>query len=220
MISLNDQLELFKLIGRILKDKIECLVIGGSAMMFYGAKEATKDIDLVLMKESDFDTTREVIRELGFEERTVIKKFKHLEIKKYEPAWMEGKNTRIDLFCKGVINIKISEAMLERVKEIHEFHNLTIKVISPEDILFLKSAIERPRDKEDAMQLINKFNINWDIIIKESIKQTEIGHYLFAVFLFDFLEELKEDHKADIPKEVIKKVRKIAEEQMIKKLKK
>lgn len=220
MITLDHQLELFKLIGSIMKNKIECLVIGGSAMMFYGAKETTKDIDLVLMKENDLSIMKSAIIKIGFEEKKVTKSLKHLNIHKYESVWLEGRNTRFDLFCKGVIDIRISETILARVKEMHEFGNLIIKVVSPEDILFLKSVTERPRDKEDAIQLMNKFRINWDIIIEESIHQTKIGQYLFAVFLFDFLEELNEDLKAEIPKEVLRKVRKIAEEQLIKKLKK
>ena len=53
MINLEQQNELFKLIGEILKDKLECYVIGGSAMMYYGMKGNTKDIDLVFEHEKD-----------------------------------------------------------------------------------------------------------------------------------------------------------------------
>ena len=53
MINFEQQLELFKFIGNNLEEEVECLVIGGSAMMFYGAKTETKDVDLVFMKKSD-----------------------------------------------------------------------------------------------------------------------------------------------------------------------
>ena len=72
----------------------------------------------------------------------------------------------------------------------------------------------------DALELINKFNIDWDIIIKESIEQAKLGENIFPVFLFDFLYELKEDLKADIPKDVINKIRNISEKLMIEKFKK
>ncbi len=49
-INVKEQEELFNLIGRTLKKKIECYAVGGTAMMFLGIKETTKDIDLVLKK--------------------------------------------------------------------------------------------------------------------------------------------------------------------------
>jgi len=51
--------------------------------------------------------------------------------------------------------------------------------------------------------LIEKFNINWNVIIEEAVNQTRLESYLFPVYLYDFLEELKEDFKAEIPKEVL-----------------
>ena len=47
MINLEQQNELFKVLGEKLKKRIECYVIGGSAMMYHGMKPSTKDIDLV-----------------------------------------------------------------------------------------------------------------------------------------------------------------------------
>ena len=44
MINITEQNELFNLIGTKLDEKVECLAIGGSAMMFYGAKTETKDV--------------------------------------------------------------------------------------------------------------------------------------------------------------------------------
>jgi len=53
MINFDEQSDLFKLIGSSLGKKVECFVIGGSAMMFYGAKAETKDVDLVFMNKDD-----------------------------------------------------------------------------------------------------------------------------------------------------------------------
>jgi hypothetical protein len=48
--------------------------------------------------------------------------------------------------------------------------------------------------------------------------QTERGDKTFSVYLFDFLEDLW-DMGAKIPKDVIRKVRKISEDEMFKVLK-
>lgn len=220
MINLDEQLELFKLIGRELDERVECLAIGGSAMMFYGAKETTKDVDLVFMDKKGFEKVKKALHDIGFDEKkNIVRIFKHYDIAEKKPIMMEGRDTRFDLFLKEVISFEISPTILERVKEIHEFENLIIKTISPEDIILLKCATERKKDRDDAAELIKRFKIDWDIVIKESIHQTEIGGDVFPAFLFEFLIELKEDFKVDVPKEVIRKLMKIAEKIMIEKIK-
>ncbi|MFO8016222.1 MAG: nucleotidyltransferase, partial [Candidatus Woesearchaeota archaeon] len=123
-------------------------------------------------------------------------------------------NARVDLFLKEVICFKITDSILERIKEVHEFGNLIVKVVAPEDIILLKCATERKKDRYDALELIKRFNINWKTIIKESEHQTEIGEDVFPVYLYDFLMELKEDMKAEVPDHVLKEIRKIGERRM------
>jgi len=220
MINITDQNELFNLIGAKLDEKAECLAIGGSAMMFYGAKTETKDVDLVFLDKKSFDSVKKALYEIGFNERKNIRPiFAHYDIARDKPVMMEGRDTRFDLFLNEVIGFKISSSIADRVKEVHEFGNLIIKTISPEDIISLKCATEREKDRNDAASLIEKFNIDWEVIIKESMHQTEIGGGVFPAFLFDFFYELKEDFKIKIPKEVIKKVMKIAEKMIVEKLK-
>ncbi|MBW2966546.1 nucleotidyltransferase [Candidatus Woesearchaeota archaeon] len=216
MITFKEQIELFKLIGRELKKKIECFAIGGSAMMFYGAKETTKDVDLVFMEKKDFDLIKKTLYKIGFnEKKNIVKIFEHYEVAEKKPVMMEGRDTRFDLFLKEVISFKISDSILERAREIHEFENLIIKTISPEDIILLKCATEREKDREDAFELIKRFNIDWVVIIKESLHQTKIGGDVFPVFLFDFLFELKQKFKVDIPNKVLEKIRDIGEQEMV-----
>lgn len=220
MINITEQNELFNLLGAKLDKKVECLAIGGSAMMFYGAKTETKDIDLVFLDKKSFNLVKKALYEIGFNEKKNIRPiFAHYDLAKDKPIMMEGKDTRFDLFLNEVIGFKISSSIVGRVKEVHEFGNLIVKTISPEDIVLLKCATERAKDRDDAVSLIGKFNIDWDIIIKESVHQTEIGGDVFSAFLFDFLYELKEDFKVDVPKEVIKKTMKIAEKIIEEKLK-
>lgn len=222
MVKINEQTQLFEIIGTELKERIECYAIGGSAMMFYGAKEDTKDIDLVFLKKRDLEKVKEILEKINFKDKKeLVKIFRRYQDKKNRPIMMVGKEgERIDLFFKEIITFEMSNTIINRVKEAHEFNNLIIKTISPEDIILLKCATEREKDRFDALSLIEKFGINWDIIIEEAINQTKLESYLFPVFLYDFLEELKEDFKADIPRDVLKKIRKISEEMLIKRIKK
>ncbi len=214
MIDFEKQLGLLRIIGTELDKKIEALVIGGSAMMFLGTKIETKDIDLVLLKEEDFYLIKKTLEKIGFKKRKL-----KIVRGNYEPAinpiFLERDDVRFDLFLKEVICIRITDAMLDRVKEIHRFENLIIKVLSPEDLILMKCTTERTGDREDGKSLIEKYKIDWNIIIKESIRQTEIEGTIFSVFLYDFLVELKEDLKVNIPEDVILKIMKIAEKGII-----
>src|SRR3990167_57836 len=221
MVKINEQTQLFEIIGAELEEKIECYVIGGSAMMFYGAKEDTKDVDLVFLKNKDLEKVKKILEKINFKDKKeLVKIFRRYEDKKNRPIMMVGKEgERIELFFKEIITFEMSNSIVKRVTETHEFNNLLVKVVSPEDIILLKCATEREKDRFDALSLIEKFNINWNVIIEEAVNQTRLESYLFPVYLYDFLEELKEDFKAEIPKEVLKEIRKISEDLLVKKLK-
>lgn len=217
MIGLKEQEELFKLIGNKLKEKVECFVIGGSAMMYYGIKENTKDVDLVFDKEKSKDLVLDILISSGYKQRSTFLLYPR---KKNVPILLEFGESRIDLFSNKIISFKFTESMKNRVRKVYEYENLIVKIISPDDIILLKSATERAGDRLDAVEILKKYDVDWNLIINESVNQTRIGEHVFPVFLFDFLEDLKEDLKADIPQNVLNKIRKIAEDEMIKHIKK
>jgi len=220
MINLEQQNELFKLIGEILKNKLECYVIGGSAMMYYGMKGNTKDIDLVFEHEKDREKVIQVLKNLGYNERGIKVVSVIYPKKKNTPILLERDDSRVDLFVNKIINTVLSDSMKDRINSIYEYGNFIIKVLAPEDLIITKCATERAGDRLDAVEIMKRAKIDWEVIIKESVFQAEVTPYLFPVFLFDFLYELKEDLKADVPKKVLDEIRKISEDLLEKKLKK
>ena len=220
MINLEQQNELFKLIGEILKNKLECYVIGGSAMMYYGMKGNTKDIDLVFEHEKDREKIIQVLKNLGYNERGIKVVSVIYPKKKNTPILLERDDSRVDLFVNKIISTVLSDSMKDRINSIYEYGNFIIKVLAPEDLIITKCATERAGDRLDAVEIMKRAKIDWEVIIKESVFQAEVTPYLFPVFLFDFLYELKEDLKADVPKKVLNEIRKISEDLLEKKLKK
>ena len=214
MINQEDQIGLFKnIIGIKLNKKVECIAIGGSAMMFYGANNSTKDVDLVFLKKEDLEDVKNILYNSGFNEKKNIKGIFREDEATSKPVMMEGKDTRFDLFLNEVIGFKIHQTTIERLREVHEFGNFIVKIASPEDILMMKGCTERARDRDDAAELIKKFNINWSVIINETSNQTKIGMIAFPLLLYDFLTELRENYKIDVPKEITKELLTIAEKQ-------
>ena len=214
MINLEEQIGLFKIIGGQLKNRVECIAIGGSAMMFYGAKNATKDVDLVFSKKEDLDSVKNILYNSGFDERKNIKGIFRENDAASKPTMMDGKDTRFDLFLNEVMGFKIHKKTVERLREVHEFGNFVVKTASPEDILMMKGCTERERDRDDAAELIRKFNIDWNVVINETSSQTKIGIAAFPLLLYNFLTELKENFKIDVPKNATKELLVIAEKRL------
>ena len=43
------------------KNKLTFYLIGGGALMFYGAKSSTKDLDIILKSEQDYNLTKKTL---------------------------------------------------------------------------------------------------------------------------------------------------------------
>jgi len=155
MINLEQQNELFKLIGEILKNKLECYVIGGSAMMYYGMKGNTKDIDLVFEHEKDREKIIQILKSLGYNERGIKVVSVIYPKKKNTPILLERDDSRVDLFVNKIISTVLSDSMKDRINSIYEYGNFIIKVLAPEDLIITKCATERAGDRLDAVEIMN-----------------------------------------------------------------
>lgn len=223
MIGFEEQIEFLELVGKELEKEVECYAIGGTALLFLGLKDSTKDVDLVFEEEGDRDLMKEALERLGFKENKEemdLEIYGRKEAIRIEPILLGGHGSRFDLFLKDIISFQLSGAMKNNVEEKHEFDNLTMYVISPEYIILLKCATDRKGDRVDAKNIIENIEINWEKVIDEAQWQTEEGRKIFSVFLYDFLMDLKEDFDTNIPNKILKKLRKIGERKMLEALKK
>lgn len=210
-ISIKEQEDMLNLIGKTLKRKVECFAVGGTAMMFLGLKEITKDIDLLFKTKKDYENFKDILLKLGARETeaTIINPEKVSCILSLGSA-------RFDLFLEHLIHFKLTETIISRTKEIHEFGNLVIKAVSPEDIILFKSMADREADRVDVAEIIKKAVVSWGIILEEAEEQTKGSKFFFSAFLYNFLVGVKEDLKADIPKDFMKTLKEASEKAILK----
>ena len=162
---------LLNFIGSRLKHEVEGLLIGGNAMLYYGLKEQTKDLDLVFFRRKDITGIIQIIRshplyrkakvlsELPYEIKPELKK-------KGEPTVIGNTNLpRFDLFYKHVFSVNV-EKMLQKSKRSVRFDLLKLKIVEPEDLVFLKAVTGRPVDVDDITRMIKSLKIDWDVVLK------------------------------------------------------
>jgi hypothetical protein len=211
MITIDKQQKLLLNISKKLARKITVYAIGGTAMMFLGFKDATLDIDLVFENEKDRNAFKEAINSFGYQEIDAVKVY---GIKRNQPQMFKLDDERFDLFVAEVIDFIFSENMQKRAEQIHQFSdNLVLKIADPHDIILMKCATDRLKDRDDARKIIDSIKIDWKVMIKEAEKQIELGKEKAAFELGCFLEELKTKMKVNVPQEILNNLFEIVEKQ-------
>lgn len=180
MITYEDQMNLFQLISDRIGKNIECYAFGGNAMMFYGYKGETKDVDIVFEKEEDRKEIIKAIEEFGYKLWEPFEIYMPKKLRdKHRPLVFKREDGRFDLFVGKIFKTLISPNMKEDLFAVHDFkgkHNLRVKVLRKEHIVLLKTVTERGRDFEDILTLIKKEkNFDWQYLIDEVLWQTHHG---------------------------------------------
>ena len=196
MITHEDQIDLFRLVSKHIKRDLECYAFGGTAMMFYGYKDETKDIDLLFEKDTDREEFVKALKALGFSETTpqniyIPKKLREKDI----PKMFKRDDNRFDIFSKRIFKTMISPGMKEDIFAMHEFkqnRNLKVKVLRKEHIVLLKAVTERKNDFDDIRSIIEKEkNFNWQYLIDEVMWQYKHGDSWVFLDTEKMIRELK-----------------------------
>ena len=196
MINDEDQRDLFKLLSSSIARDLECWAFGGNAMMLYGYKDETKDIDLVFDAVDDRAEFIKAIEKIGFREGGlhdiyVPKKLRDAD----KPLMYLRQDTRFDLFVKKIFKTVISPKMKEDLFAIHDFknkHNLRVKVLRKEHLVLLKAVTERQNDFEDIRAIVEKEKtFDWQYLIDEAIWQHQHGDSFVLFDVEKMLRELK-----------------------------
>lgn len=211
MITVDQQQRLLLNIARRLTRKITAYAIGGTAMMFLGFKDATLDIDLVFEDEGGRDAFKEAILSLGYMEMDALKGY---GARRNAPEMFRLGDERFDLFVIEVVDFIFSDAMKTRAEQIHQYgSSLILRIADPHDIVLMKCATDRLKDKDDARRIISSTKLDWNVLLVEAKRQITLGKARAAFELGCFLEDLKTSMKLDIPQNVLNELFGIVEKQ-------
>jgi len=189
-------------------------LIGGGAMAFYGLKEATKDIDIILTSAEQIDSLITALNTLGYKipaQDLITKDYCDMQTN----AMLENKDGfRWDLFVNKVCNaLTLSEGMKLRAKPLYKGTNLIVLISSKEDIFLFKGITTREADLDD-MRVLAESGLDWAVIGKECQGQSAASGRPWEMALSQNLMDLNERYHIDSP--IAKKLRKVAEEKLAK----
>jgi hypothetical protein len=198
-----------KRIGKRIPKKIEIVLIGGANMMYRGLKAATKDVDIVVMQTNDLKMFSETLVDSGyFEVKRLSKEYTNLGA---SVVFRKEDGFQYDIFLKQVCNaLVLTPRILKRTEKLGQFNNLSISLMSPEDIFLFKGMTERTADLED-MRILVEQGLDWKVILDEC--QGQVGERIWEAFLLVKLEELQDKYGIHVP--IKGKLRQISEQRLL-----
>jgi hypothetical protein len=218
MISVNEQKQLLIQLGNQLSKEVIVYAIGGTAMMFLGFKEATKDIDLVFTNKEDRILFKKIALSLGYKDIDSVIVY---GVKNNKPEMINLGDSRFDLFFLDVIDFTFSESMQKRSVQIHQFgKNLILKIADKHDIILMKCVTKRVRDEDDIVNIVKNSEIDWNIIIEEAKVQVSLGRENAFLEMGELVEKLIYKHHLNILKSIHEDLFKLLKNQAEEKLRK
>ena len=189
MINTKDQEQLLKLIADYTNTDLECVAIGGTAMMFLGYKLTTKDIDLVFASDKDCNVFIRAIEKLGYSKKSLKFVYNECQIKdKNKPLLYSRGEERFDLFVKNVFGFEIDFSNFVQRHDFIGKKEIIMLIPQKELLILLKSVTNREKDYEDIEAIVKiEKNIDWNLIIDAAIKQRKNNSWV----LMDLEEKMK-----------------------------
>ncbi|MFH1510542.1 MAG: hypothetical protein ABIF10_02535 [Candidatus Woesearchaeota archaeon] len=196
MITHEDQLNLLRLVAARMVRNITCYAFGGNAMMFYGYKEETKDIDLLFETNLDRKTFTDSIKSLGFAEHSPMSIYIPEKLRdKSKPIMFRRQDYRMDLFAGKIFRTQLSPTMKKDLFAVHEFMEkkyLKVNVLRKEHIVLLKGITDRDKDLTDILIILqNEKNFDWQYLIDEVIWQHKHGDSWAILDTEKMMQEIK-----------------------------
>lgn len=187
-------------LGPVLDAPVTAFLIGGGAMGFRGLKDTTKDIDLVVTTDAEFERLFAALDDRGYD-----------EVSELDEAYQQlgarlcvenDDGCRIDVFNRQVANKLIfSDGMRERSEEYLTASEFSVRLTALEDIFLFKTVANRPDDIDDVNTLVQT-NLNFEAIEREIETQVErLEGKLFTTYIRESLDELYEQYEVQTPLE-------------------
>ena len=199
-ISKREEVEaILKGLGERVDQPVQVLIIGGAAMLEYGLKDATKDIDLVCRDEADKAALLRAAGEMGFALNGPERRHARLVL---DRVAIKGGHT-LDIFAGRVsCDFGLSKPMWGRGRKTRILGKAEMRFAGAEDIFILKLIANRPRDIEDCAALVQA-GLDYKVVMEEiEAQHGKVGvmeEKLWITYIEEGMGRLEEEYGLKIP---------------------
>ncbi|MEK6901071.1 MAG: hypothetical protein AABX37_01900, partial [Nanoarchaeota archaeon] len=196
MITYTDQNDLFTLISKKLQRDLVIYAFGGNAMMYYGYKDETKDVDLLFEMSEERNEFIRILKQLGYFETSPITIYIPEKLRDpHCPLMFKRDEGRFDLFVRKIFRTILSPRMKEdlfAVREYKDTQTLIVKVLRKEHLVLLKAVTDRENDFRDIQLIVSQDKqFDWQYFIDEVIWQFQHGDGWVLLDVEKMMKELK-----------------------------
>lgn len=188
----------FEAIGKQLDRPQTVYLIGGGSLALRGLKESTKDIDIVVDSSESHEHLFTALSGMGYD-----------EVDSLEEAYQQMDATscvenqdgcRIDIFDRQVMGrVVLSDGVMERSETWGDTGELSVNLVSPEDVFLFKAVATRPEDIGD-IRVLAETGLDFDVIERELEVQVDLlNDFQFVTFVGEALGELAEQFGVTLP---------------------
>jgi len=178
---------------------VTMFLIGGGGLAFYGLKDATKDIDIILGDVGELKTLTTALKKMSYknpDSTVIIRAYSKMQA---DEILENAEGFRWDIFVRKVCNaLTFSDEMKSRAKQLWTKGKLKIQLASKEDIFLFKGITEREADLDD-MRLLAESGLDWKTIYQECRSQSASSGVLWEDALYQNLLDLREKHYIESP---------------------
>jgi len=185
-------------VGDTLNQEVTAFLIGGGALALRNRKDTTKDIDLVVTTDEEFDCLLAALAERGYEEVTDLgEDYRKLGARL---CVRNDDGCQIDLFNRQVANkLVFSEGMRARSERFLTHEPLSVHLTTFEDIFLFKAVAKRPDDIDDMATLVQT-DLDFDVVKGELDRQAALlGSDQFVTYVSESLNKLEDRHGIQTP---------------------
>ncbi len=162
------------------ENRIDYVVFGGIAVWAYGRRRQTRDIDLLISRESAKEALA-VLSRAGFSTEETDHRWLY-------KASLDG--AHIDLIFKAKGEIRLTPDLLKR-RRTADIDGYTFSIMDPENLVLLKILATkeiRPADWYDALSILNALGdrFDWQYFLEKAAPHADkVLSFLFLVNSFD-----------------------------------
>jgi len=194
-ISTEELFELIESISKFIEKEIKIYALGGTALTILNIKKSTRDIDINIETNSEYQYICKIFDDLGFERNGI--------------RWISQEGLAFDMFHgSNILGTELLPDCIKKSKFIKSFGNIKLYILPLEDIIISKLARGDSRDFDDIREILKFKKIDLRKLVqryKETMEISVVANYKQK--LLDLIEIKFKEWELSIDKKLINEVK-------------